>query len=221
MRLGRHSTFNNSYLCNMITILIIVITVVVSITAMENPSLKNKLMFNAYMIKNRKEWFRFFSSGIHADFMHLAFNMFSLYMFGRGVETMYGFDDVFGAKGPLFFILLYVGGLAMSSIYSYEKNKDNVYYNALGASGAVSAVVFASIILAPTQKLMMLFLPIPIPAYLFGLIFLGIEYYLGKRGQSNIGHDAHFWGAVYGVVFTIILKPSLATDFIAKITGQQ
>ncbi len=183
--------------------------------------MKNKLMFNAFMIKNRKEWYRFFSSGlIHADFMHLAFNMFSLYIFGRGVEAMYSFDEVFGIKGPLFFILLYVGGLAMSSIYSYEKNKDNIYYNALGASGAVSAIVFASIVLAPTQKLMMLFLPVPIPAYLFGVIFLGIEYYLGKRGQSNIGHDAHFWGAVYGVVFTIILKPSLASDFITKIIGQ-
>jgi membrane associated rhomboid family serine protease len=108
----------------------------------------------------------------------------------------------------------------MSSMYSYEKNKNNVYYNALGASGAVSAVVFASIILAPTQKLMLLILPIPIPAYLFGALFLGVEYYLGKRGQSNIGHDAHFWGAVYGVIFTIILKPSLATDFIQQIIGQ-
>ncbi len=205
----------------MLTLLIITITVIVSIAFMENPSMKNKLMFNAFMIKNRKEWYRFFSSGlIHADFMHLAFNMFSLYIFGRGVEAMYSFDEVFGIKGPLFFILLYVGGLAMSSIYSYEKNKDNIYYNALGASGAVSAIVFASIVLAPTQKLMMLFLPVPIPAYLFGVIFLGIEYYLGKRGQSNIGHDAHFLGAVYGVVFTIILKPSLASDFITKIIGQ-
>ena len=205
----------------MITLIIIAITVIVSISAMENPTLKNKMMFNAFVIKNRKEWYRFFSSGlIHADFMHLAFNMFSLYVFGRGVEQMYGFDEVYGAKGPLFFILLYVGGLAMSSIYSYEKHKDNVYYNALGASGAVSAVVFASIVLAPTQKLMLLILPIPIPAYLFGAIFLGVEYYLGKRGNTNIGHDAHFWGAVYGVLFTIILKPSLASDFIQQITGQ-
>ena len=107
----------------------------------------------------------------------------------------------------------------MSSIYSYEKNKNNVYYNALGASGAVSAVVFAYIILAPTQKLMFIFLPIPIPAYLFGIIFLGAEYYLGKRGQSNIGHDAHFWGAIYGILFTIILRPSLIQSFIEQITG--
>jgi membrane associated rhomboid family serine protease len=194
-------------------------TVIVSIIAMDNNSLKNKLMFNAYMIHNRKEWYRFFSNGlIHGDWMHLAFNMFSLYMFGGTVEAMYRDSDVFGGKGILFYILLYVGGLAMSSLYSYEKHKNDMYYNALGASGAVSAVIFAFIILAPTQKLMLLILPIPIPAYLFGLIFLGIEYYLGKRGQSNIGHDAHFWGAIYGIAFTLILKPSLIQSFIEQIS---
>ncbi len=203
----------------MITIIIIAATVLVSIIAMDNPSLKSKLMFNAYMINQRKEWYRFFSNGlIHADWMHLAFNMFSLYMFGGTVERLY--SGVFGDKGILFYVLLYVGGLVMSSLYSYEKHKNDMYYNALGASGAVSAVIFAFIILAPTQKLMLMFLPIPIPAYLFGLIFLGVEYYLGKRGQGNIGHDAHFWGAVYGVLFTIILKPALIQSFIDQIKAQ-
>ncbi|MES2286315.1 MAG: rhomboid family intramembrane serine protease [Bacteroidota bacterium] len=202
----------------MITIIIIAITVLVSIISMDNHSLKNKLMFNAYMIHKRKEWYRFFSNGlIHADWMHLAFNMFSLYIFGGNVEQMYRDNDVFGAKGILFFVLLYVGGLVMSSLYSYEKHKNDIYYNALGASGAVSAVIFAFIILAPTQKLMLLILPIPIPAYLFGLIFLGIEYYMAKRGQGNIGHDAHFWGAVFGIAFTLILKPSLLQSFIDQI----
>ncbi len=197
----------------MITLIIIAITAFISITSMENHSIKNKMMFNAYMIKHRKEWWRFFSSGlIHADWMHLIFNMYSLYLFGKGVED--GFNYLFEGKGELFFILLYVGGLAMSSIYTFEKNKDNIYYNSLGASGAVSAVVFAYIVLDPTAKLMFLFLPVPIPAYLFGLIFLGVEYYLGKRGQTNIGHDAHFLGAVFGAVFTIILKPTLVSNFI-------
>lgn len=205
----------------MITFLIIGITILISLFAMENHTLKNKLMFNAYMINHRKEWYRFFSNGlIHADFMHLAFNMFTLYMFGRGVEEVYSYDQVFGEKGTLFFILLYVGGLVMSSLYSYEKYKNNVHYNALGASGAVSAVVFAYILLAPTTKLGFLFIPIPIPAYLFGIIFLVIEYYLSKKGQSNIGHDAHIWGAVFGLVFTAILKPSLITQFFYQIIGK-
>jgi len=203
----------------MVTLLIIAITVIVSVTSMDNHQLKSKLMFNAYMIHQRKEWWRFFSSGIlHADWMHLAFNMFSLYMFGRGVED--AFSYLFGTKGTFFFLLLYVGGIAMSSLYSYEKHKLNIYYNALGASGAVSAVIFAYIIIAPTAKLGFLFIPVPIPAYLFGLIFLGIEYYMSKKGNSNIGHDAHFWGAIYGIVLTIVLKPTLFMAFIEQILNQ-
>lgn len=203
----------------MITYIIIIITVFISITAMDNHTLKNKLMFNAYMIHQRKEWYRFFSSGlIHADWMHLGFNMFSFYMFGRAVED--GFNALFEGKGILFFILLYVGGLVMSSFYSYEKHKKDIWYNALGASGAVSSVIFAFILLDPTARLGFLFIPVPIPAYLFGLIFLGIEYYLAKRGRDNIGHDAHFWGAIYGVTLTIILKPGLVSNFIDQITGR-
>jgi membrane associated rhomboid family serine protease len=151
--------------------------------------------------------------------MHLIFNMLSLYMIGIYVEAEYASNDVFGEKGKLFYVLLYVGGLVMSSLYSYEKHKNDSWYNALGASGAVSAVVFAFIILEPTARLSLMFIPIPIPAYLFGLLYLGVEYYMGKRGQSNIGHDAHFWGAVFGVIFTILLKPSLFHEFISKING--
>lgn len=204
----------------MITLIIIIITVAISVMFMDNQPVKGKLMFNAYMINRNKEWYRLFSSGlIHGDWVHLAFNMFSLYMFGGAVEEMFRDSGVYGEKGTLLYILLYISSLATSSLYSYEKHKNDVYYNALGASGAVSAVIFAFIILAPTQKLMLLILPIPIPAYLFGLIFLGIEYYLGKRGQSNIGHDAHFWGAIYGILFTIALKPGLAMEFIQQIKG--
>ena len=202
----------------MITYIIIAITSFISITSMGDNSLKNKMMFNAYRIKHNKEWWRFFSSGlIHADWMHLIFNMYSLYLFGKGVED--GFSYLFEEKGMLFYIILYVGGLAMSSLYTFEKHKNDSWYNALGASGAVSAVVFAYIIIDPTSTLMFLFLPFPIPAYLFGIIFLAVEYYLGKRGQTNIGHDAHFWGAIYGAVFTIVLKPALITNFIERITG--
>lgn len=204
----------------MITLIIIAANVLVSIMAMDNYNLKNKLMFNAYMIHHRKQWYRFFSNGlIHADWMHLAFNMYSLYLFGRGVEQAFGYEEVYGSKGPLFFILLYVGGLVMSSLYSYEKHKNDVYYNALGASGAVSAVIFSYIVLAPTAQLGFFFIPVPIPAYLFGLIILGIEHYLSRRGNTGIAHDAHFWGSIYGVVFTVVMKPQLAIDFIHKIQG--
>jgi len=204
----------------MITFIIIGITVIVSISAMNNETLKNKLMFNAYMIKHRNQWYRFFSNGlIHADWLHLGFNMYAFWMFGREVERVFSFESIYGAKGPLFFILLYIGGLVMSSIYSYERNKDNIYYNSLGASGAVMSVMFAFIIMAPTAPLSLLFLPIPLPAYIFGFLILGVEHYLSKRGNTGIAHDAHFWGAIFGIVFTIALKPSLAIDFIHKIQG--
>lgn len=203
----------------MITYIILAITIVTSIFAMDNNSLKNKMMFNAYMIHERKEWYRFFSHGlIHADWMHLGFNMFSFYIFGKAVED--GYSMMFEEKGILFFILLYVGGLVMSSLYSYEKNKKNIHYNALGASGAVSAVIYAYIILDPTARIGMMFIPIRVPAYIFGFVYLGIEYYLSKRGNTGIGHDAHFWGAIYGVILTLILRPGLASSFIDQILGR-
>lgn len=205
----------------MITLIIVGVTILVSIFAMEKPELKNKLMFNAYMINHRKQWYRFFSNGlIHADWIHLLLNMYVLWMFGRGVEAMYTFQNVYGGKGTLFFILLYIGGLVMSSLYSYERHKNDIYYNSLGASGAVSAVMFAYIMLDPTAPLGLMFLPgIDIPAYLFGILILGVEHYLSRRGNTGIAHDAHFWGAIFGIVFTIALKPALAIDFIHKIQG--
>jgi membrane associated rhomboid family serine protease len=204
-----------------ITLAIIAITVVVSIAAMDNHTLKNKLMFNAYQIHHRKEWYRFFSNGlIHADWLHLILNMYVFFIFGRNVEAAFASDFVYGSKGQLFYILLYIGGLVMSSLYSYEKHKHNIYYNALGASGAVNAVMFAFIILAPTAKMGLFLIPIAVPAYLFGLIILALEHFLSRRGNSTIGHDAHFWGAIFGALFTIALKPQLAIDFIDKIMGR-
>ena len=144
----------------MITIIIIIITVLISAIAMENTELKGKLMFNAYMIRHHKQWYRFISNGfIHAHWPHLIFNMYALWIFGQGVETMYGYYGVYAAKGPLFFVLLYIGGLVMSSLYSYERNKNNAHYNSLGASGAVMSVMFAFIVLAPTSRLGLLIVP--------------------------------------------------------------
>ena len=204
----------------MITLIIIGITTLVSIAAMENMSLRNKLMFNAYMIHHRREWYRFITSGfIHANWPHLIFNMYALWIFGRPVEEGFSASFIYGSKGPLFFVMLYFGALVMSSLYAYERHKDNVYYNSLGASGAVSAVIFAFIVLAPNAKLALLFIPVPLPAYLFGLLILVVEHYMSRRGNTGIAHDAHFWGSVFGIVFTIVLKPHLAIDFIEKIRG--
>jgi membrane associated rhomboid family serine protease len=203
-----------------LTYIIAGITVLVSLAAMNNQDLKWKLMFNPYQIKHHGEAYRYFSHAlIHANWMHLIFNLIALVSFGEFVEKAFSSSYMFDGRGPLFYLLLYVGGIAMSSVYSYEKNKDNMHYNALGASGAVSAVVFASILLSPTSTIQ-LFFGIPMKAWIFGVVFLVGSWYLGKKQIGNIGHDAHFWGAVYGVVFTLCLKPSLAASFVSKITGE-
>jgi membrane associated rhomboid family serine protease len=115
---------------------------------------------------------------------------------------------------------LYIGGAALSTLPSYGKHKDDYSYTAVGASGAVSAVVFASIIFDPWSKLIIFPIPIGIPAILFGFLYLIYSWYMGKKNIDNVGHDAHFWGAVFGFVFTIILKPALFGHLLSILTGR-
>ena len=193
-----------------ITLLIIAITAIISVIAFGNHELFRRLAFNAYDIKHFKNSYRFVSYAlVHADWIHLLVNMMVLYSFGNVVETYYGV--YFGAKGTLYYILLYVGGTALSTLPSYGKHKDNYAYNAVGASGAVSAVLFASIVFSPLGKIIIFPIPIGIPAILFGPLFLFYSAYMNKKNIDNVGHDAHFWGAIFGFAFTIILKPALVT----------
>jgi len=172
-----------------------------------------KLRFDPYSIGINKDWYRFFSYALlHADWGHLLINMFVLYSFGSNVENL--FEYYFGSKAIIYFILLYLGGVFVSVAPSFEKNKNNPYYTAVGASGAVSAILFSSILMYPTGKIIFLLLPIPIPAYVFGILYLVYSWYMSKRGKDNIGHDVHFFGAIFGFVFTIILKPQLFIIFI-------
>lgn len=202
-----------------ITYIILAITGFVSYQAFQDGGLKWKFMFNAYQIKHRKEWYRYFSHGlIHGDWMHLGFNAYVLYSFGKIVELTY--VSQFGeGKGRLNFVLMYVGALAFSSVFSYAKHQDNPHYNALGASGAVSAVLFSFIAIYPTEDLMLMFIPIPIKAWIMGGLYLLYSHYMAKKQMDNIGHDAHFWGAVFGFVVTFVFKPELVSRFIDQITS--
>ncbi|TND08438.1 MAG: rhomboid family protein [Bacteroidetes bacterium] len=201
-----------------VTICLIVFTSLLSIQTMKNQSIKYKYMFNAYAIHKRREWWRFFTHGVlHADYQHLIFNMISLAFFGISAELY--FTGMFPLYGKLLFLLLYVLGLAASSLYSYSKHKDNMYYNALGASGAVSAVMFSSILMNPTSQIATMYMPVGMPAWVFGIVYLIISSVMARRGQDNIGHDAHFWGGVFGLIFTGIIEPSLVTDFMDKVTS--
>ncbi|MEJ7738546.1 MAG: rhomboid family intramembrane serine protease [Chitinophagaceae bacterium] len=189
-----------------ITLIIIIITCLVSFAALQNGKIMQDLLFWPAEIESRKQYYRFLTHGLlHADFAHLFFNMYSLYALGTYVESRtFPNPDIFGDNAKIFYIVLYVSAIVISTLPDYFKNRDNSAYRALGASGAVSAVVFAGIILDPDLSLGILFIPIPIPGYIFGILFLGISVYLAKKGGSNIGHGAHFTGAVYGLIFAII-----------------
>jgi membrane associated rhomboid family serine protease len=189
----------------MITYAILFLTVGFSLYAMNNPEIKYKYIFHPYSINHFNQHYRFLSHAfLHGDYIHLAFNMYALWMFGPIVEKgvlpiLLGESGEPDKKlGIVFYILLYTGAIYASSISEYFKNKNNTHYTSLGASGAVNALIFSYITC------------IPMPAWVFGVLYLGISYYLSKRrtgnnSVDNIGHEAHFWGAIYGIVFTLIL----------------
>lgn len=187
-----------------ITLLITIITVIISLLAMNNDSLMDKLIFHPYTIaKDPSQWYRAITCGfIHADFMHLAFNMFSFYMFGDFVEKF--FELIFGPLGSVFYILLYITSLVVCIIPTYFKHNDQYRYRSLGASGAVSAIVFAGIFLQPTLQIGFLIIPPIIPGFVFGPLYLALTVYLSKNGPGSINHSAHLWGSIYGIVFLII-----------------
>lgn len=196
-----------------ITIVIIIVTAITSFLAFSNNDLMNKLIFYPPAVSKRNEWYRFFSCGlIHADIGHLVFNMYAFYLFGNNVETM--FQDIFPKGGSLVYVALYVSALAACLIPTYNRNKDNYHYRSLGASGAVSAVIFASILIDPMGEIGLLFIPVRgIPGFVFGALYLIVTAYLDKRGADNINHSAHLWGALYGIVFLIAMCFALNTTF--------
>lgn len=203
----------------MITYIIIAITALISFLAFSNRSLFDKLLFDPYRINHLRQYYRFFTHGlVHADWIHLGINMFVLLSFGRMVEDV--FMQIFGTgKGIYFYVLLYIGGLLLSATPSFGKHKNNAWYTAVGASGAVSAIVFASILISPLSGIRFIFIPFDIPAFIFGILYLGYSAYMSRKGHDNIGHDAHFYGALYGLLYTILIKPALLTGFINQISS--
>ncbi|MFM7022735.1 MAG: rhomboid family intramembrane serine protease [Flavobacteriales bacterium] len=195
-----------------ITLIIVIATALFSYLAFTRSELVYKYILNPYQVIHQKQYYRIVTHGfLHADWMHLIFNMLALYSFGRQIE--YDFQILFNPeKGMIYFLLLYFMGMIFSSIYSIAKHKDNHSYNALGASGAVSAVVFASILLHPEGSIM--FFIIPMPSVVFGVIYLVLSAYMSNKGRDNIGHDAHFWGSIFGFIFPIVMKPELFPRFI-------
>ena len=206
-----------------ITIVILLLTCVISFTAFSNDKITEDLIFYPPAITNRNQWYRFITCGfIHADFMHLAFNMYTFYLFGGMVED--AFTGIFGGIGKTLYTILYFAALVVCLLPTYLQHKDNYHYRSLGASGAVSAVIFIGIVLNPTMKLSIFPIPIGIPAFIFGPLYLIVSAYLAKKGHGNINHSAHIWGALFGIFFLVITCQFLSPfrpveNFVSEVSG--
>lgn len=197
-----------------LTLIIVVFTVLVSLAAFSNGGVFARLVFEPFVIQVRREWYRFITHAfIHANLPHLAVNMFVLFMFGSGVERLY--EVTLDRSSTLPYLLLYLGGIVFSALPSYRRNRYNPSYRAVGASGAVSAVLFAHILMLPTLPVYLFFIPVPIPGWIFGGLYLAYSWYMDKRGGDNVAHDAHFFGAIYGLLFTATLDPGTITRLFA------
>jgi membrane associated rhomboid family serine protease len=199
-----------------LTTVLIGITAITSILAFNRHEMLDRWMFMPYRIRHRGEWDRFILSGfIHKDYVHLLFNMFTFYFFGRVVELFLGYT--FGPLvGGILFIAFYLLGIIISDIPTYRKHQDDSYYRALGASGGTSATVFASIVIMPLSDIC-LFGIICLPGFILGILFLIYSYYQGKKGQDNINHDAHLYGAIFGIVSILIISPNSGLRFVEQI----
>ena len=196
----------------MITLLIILVTCVVSIVSFRNHRLMDDLILWPPALSRSREYYRLVSYGlVHADGSHLFFNMLTLYFFGRVMEGVYT-----EAMGPLGFATFYIGALIASILPTYLKNRNNPSYRSLGASGAVSAILFAYVLISPWSSIYVFI--VKLPAVIYAVLFVAYSIYMDKRGGGNVNHSAHLWGAAYGVVFTIALEPSLLPRFIALLS---
>jgi membrane associated rhomboid family serine protease len=210
----------------MITYAFLTIIVVFSVYCFYDKNAMHKYMFHPYSIFNYKEHYRFLTHAfIHSDLMHLAFNCITLFSIGLSLEEEifpYIFQDEKIAK--VYYLVLFTGGIYAASITEYFRNKNNESYSSLGASGAISSVMFCWIIVAPKGKLGLFFLP-PMSGWIIGLLLLGVSFWLIRRKKTsdyndNISHESHFWGAIFGLVFILITKPTAYIVFFREIFGR-
>lgn len=177
-----------------------------------------RYQFNAYMISHRNQWYRFITHAfLHANWPHLLINMLVLYSFGNNVER--GFAFYFGESGVICFAGLYFGAIVISSVTTFKKNKDNHWYNAVGASGAVSAVLFANTVFDPFGTVL-LYGILPLPSLVWSLLYIFYSAYMARQGNDNINHDAHLWGGLFGVIYTLIINPDIAISFFQQLSGR-
>ena len=198
-----------------ITLIILAITCIVSFIALNNRKLMDDLILWPPAITRHREYHRLVTYGlVHADLGHLLFNMITLFFFGRAMEGFYA-----SQLGTFGFALFYIGALVVSILPTYLKNRGNPNYHSLGASGAVSAVLFAYILLAPWSRIIVFV--VPMPAILYAVLYTAYSIYMDRRGRDSINHSAHLWGAAYGVVFTVLVNPKVLPYFLGQLSHPQ
>ncbi|WP_192348213.1 rhomboid family intramembrane serine protease [Algoriphagus sp. Y33] len=199
-----------------ITVVLIIITSISSFYGINNAAFMDRCMFIPFKIKRNAQWDRFVTSGfIHKDYIHLLFNMFTFYFFGGAVEQVLAYK--FGAMiGGTVYVLFYLLAIVIADIPTYLKNKDNSYYRALGASGGTAATVFASIIILPLSNIC-LFGILCLPGFVLGILFLIYSAVKARTDSDGINHDAHFYGALFGIAVILVIFPQSGVDFIQEI----
>lgn len=197
-----------------LTLILALLTVLISYQGFSNLKFQEKSMFIPFGVKYNKEYYRMLSHVfIHADWTHLSFNMISLYFLGSFLETQWVYE--FGLMANYYFVILYFGGALTATLWPFYRNSENPSYRSLGASGAVSAVVFAAMLWYPELELYLMFIPIPIKAYVLAPLYLAFEYYSLKKGGSGVAHDAHIGGAVFGILFVLLIDSNKGIEFLA------
>jgi len=200
---------------NSLSFLIMAVTVGISLLAWQKPAWLDAMMMSPYRIDRKKEYWRFITSGfIHADFAHLFFNLFSFYFFGTQLEYIFGI--IFPGFGGEVFILFYLLAIFVADLPTYFKQRNNPYFNSLGASGAVSAVIFAGIMFFPTEKIY-LFGFVGIPGFIYAGLFTWYSIAMDRRGRDYVNHSAHLYGGLFGVLFITLTRPSTWVEFFSQI----
>ena len=196
-----------------LTILLVVATVAVSWFAFNNPRLLDRLLLWPPAIDRNKQYDRLLTHGfIHADWQHLLFNMITLFFFGRVAEQVIG-----SMIGPVGFLLFYLSAIVIAILPTYLRHRHDTRYRSLGASGAVSAVLFAFILVQPWSLIFVFFLPVP--AIVYGAFFVGYSIWMDRQGGDKTNHNAHLSGAIYGVLFMLLMEPRIAGYFLQRLVN--